>query len=67
MNNLLDVLSGKLLLFDGSIPRFQIVKLRNRILNCDICGENPKIRELIDYQQFCGGKPNDKPQYIQVI
>jgi adenylyltransferase/sulfurtransferase len=31
---------------------FQKVKLR-RNPKCAICGDNPTIKELIDYEQFC--------------
>ena len=29
------------------------MKLR-KDLNCPVCGENPTVTELIDYQEFCG-------------
>jgi len=22
--------------------------------NCPVCGENPTVKELIDYEEFCG-------------
>jgi adenylyltransferase/sulfurtransferase len=36
--------------------RFRELKLR-RDPDCPVCGDRPSIRELIDYEQFCGLKP----------
>src|SRR5207245_1498963 len=49
-------LIGRLLLFDALGMRFRELKLR-KDPNCPICGENPTIHALIDYQQFCGITP----------
>lgn len=46
-------LLGRLLLFDALAMQFQELKLA-RDPGCPVCGEQPTIRELIDYQQFCG-------------
>jgi molybdopterin/thiamine biosynthesis adenylyltransferase/rhodanese-related sulfurtransferase/molybdopterin converting factor small subunit len=46
-------LNGRLLLFDALEMRFREVKLHKN-KECPICGENPSITELIDYEQFCG-------------
>jgi molybdopterin/thiamine biosynthesis adenylyltransferase/rhodanese-related sulfurtransferase len=46
-------LIGRLLLFNALDMKFRELKLR-KDPNCPICGENPTITELIDYQQFCG-------------
>src|SRR6185312_9557641 len=48
-----DSLVGRLVLFDALKLRFRELKLR-KDPNCPICGENPTIRELIDYDAFCG-------------
>lgn len=45
-------LKGKLLLWNALDMSFRTVKVpRNR--ECPVCGENPTIRELIDYEWFC--------------
>ncbi|XP_066583419.1 adenylyltransferase and sulfurtransferase MOCS3-like isoform X2 [Prorops nasuta] len=62
-----NVLSGQLLLFDGADARFSKVKLRLRNKNCAICGEHPEIKQLIDYEQFCGAKANDKEPNLQIL
>lgn len=48
-----DTLVGRLLLFDAWHMRFRELKLRKDPA-CPVCGENPTIKELIDYEEFCG-------------
>ena len=48
-----DPLIGRLLLFDALRMRFRELRLR-KDPECPICGENPTIHELIDYETFCG-------------
>jgi adenylyltransferase/sulfurtransferase len=48
-----DSLIGRLLLFDALKLRFRELRLRKDPA-CPICGESPTIRELIDYEAFCG-------------
>lgn len=49
-------LVGRLLLFDALSMKFKEMKLR-KDPSCPICGDNPTITELIDYDQFCGILP----------
>jgi adenylyltransferase/sulfurtransferase len=51
-----DSLVGRLLLFDALTMKFKEMKLR-KDPSCPICGDNPTITELIDYEQFCGIVP----------
>ena len=46
-------LVGRLLLFNALDMKFEELKLRKNP-DCLICGPNPKIKELIDYEAFCG-------------
>ena len=46
-------LVGRLLLYDALEMTFREMKVRKNP-RCPICGPNPTIRELIDYQEFCG-------------
>src|SRR5580765_7838344 len=46
-------LVGRLLLYDALAMRFRELKLRRNV-ECPVCGDHPTIRELIDYEQFCG-------------
>lgn len=49
-------LIGRLLLFNALDMQFRELKLR-RDPQCPVCGEQPTITELIDYEQFCGITP----------
>ena len=46
-------LVGRMVLYDALDMRFRELKLR-RDAECPVCGENPSVTELIDYDQFCG-------------
>ena len=46
-------LIGRLMLYDALGMSFREMKLR-KDPNCPICGENPTVTELIDYEEFCG-------------
>lgn len=47
------ILLNRLLLFDAWKMRFRELKLR-KDPSCPLCGDNPTIKELIDYEEFCG-------------
>lgn len=48
-----ELLVGKLLIFNALEMSFRKLNIeRNR--DCPICGDNPTIKELIDYEEFCG-------------
>jgi len=53
-------LVGRLLLFNALDLKFRELKLR-RDPQCPLCGEHPTIKELIDYEQFCGITPEAEP------
>jgi sulfur-carrier protein adenylyltransferase/sulfurtransferase len=46
-------LIGRLLLYNAQDMSFEFVKLRKNP-GCKVCGENPSVTELIDYEAFCG-------------
>jgi adenylyltransferase/sulfurtransferase len=46
-------LIGRLLLYNALDMSFDFVKLRKNP-NCKVCGPNPEVTELIDYEAFCG-------------
>ncbi|MDX1582651.1 MAG: molybdopterin-synthase adenylyltransferase MoeB [Thermoanaerobaculia bacterium] len=50
-----ETLAGRLLVIDALRMDFRSVKLRKNT-GCPVCGESPTIRELIDYDLFCGGE-----------
>lgn len=47
-----DPLIGKLLIYDALTTEFRKLKLK-RDVNCPVCSEHPKIKELVDYEEFC--------------
>ncbi len=54
-------LIGRLMLFDALGMRFKELKLR-KDPDCPICGANPTVTELIDYEEFCGiGRGQEAP------
>ncbi len=48
-----DPLIGRLMLYDALKMNFREIKFRKNP-KCPLCGENPTIKELIDYDEFCG-------------
>jgi adenylyltransferase/sulfurtransferase len=48
-----DSLVGRLMLYDALGMSFREMKLR-KDPDCPVCGENPTVTELIDYEEFCG-------------
>ena len=48
-----ETLLGKLMIYDALDINYRKVKIR-KDPNCAICGENPTVTELIDYEAFCG-------------
>ena len=53
-------LIGRLLLVDALAMRFRELKLRKNP-DCPACGMNRTITKLIDYEQFCGIRGEEKP------
>ncbi len=47
-----DLLNGRLLTYDSLGMNFRTLKLR-RDKTCPVCGDNPTIKEYIDYEGFC--------------
>ena len=46
-------LVGRLLIYHALKMEFRQVKIR-RDPNCPVCGDHPTVKELVDYQMFCG-------------
>ncbi len=49
-----DSLHGRLLLYDALAMEFRQVRIR-KDPHCVLCGENPTVTALIDYDAWCGG------------
>ncbi len=46
-------LSGRLMIYDALEMSYKTVKI-NKDPECAVCGKNPTVTELIDYEAFCG-------------
>ncbi len=55
-----DALIGRLLLVDAMGMKFRELKLRKNP-DCPACGQHRTITKLIDYQEFCGLRGEEKP------
>ena len=51
-----DTLIGRILMYDALDMTFQTFKVQ-KDPSCPLCGENPTVTELIDYEAFCGFAP----------
>lgn len=51
--NIGEPLKGRLLMIDALSMEFTELKVR-KDPNCKLCGDNPEVTELIDYDVFCG-------------
>lgn len=58
-------LIGRLLLYDALEMSFDFVKVKKNP-HCPVCGENPTITGLIDYEQFCGMPAHDHSQHTDL-
>jgi adenylyltransferase/sulfurtransferase len=56
-------LIGRLLLVDSLNMHFRELKLRKNP-DCPVCGKNPTVTKLIDYNQFCGIHPEPKADSV---
>jgi molybdopterin/thiamine biosynthesis adenylyltransferase/rhodanese-related sulfurtransferase len=54
-------LIGRLLLIDALGMKFRELKLRKNP-DCPACGTHPTVTKLIDYNEFCGIRGEEKPQ-----
>jgi adenylyltransferase/sulfurtransferase len=48
-----DPIAGKLMIYDALEMEYRKLKVR-KDPNCALCGSNPTVTELIDYDAFCG-------------
>ena len=54
-----ETLAGRLLILDALTMDFTTVKLRWDA-DCPVCGKEPTVTELIDYDRFCGIPSRDE-------
>jgi sulfur-carrier protein adenylyltransferase/sulfurtransferase len=54
-----ETLAGRLLMIDAVAMRFRELRLRKNP-DCPVCGDHPTVTNLIDYNQFCGIRGEEK-------
>src|SRR5262245_5121822 len=53
-------LIGRFLIYDALKMKFRELKLRKNP-DCVVCGKHPTVTKLIDYEEFCGLRGQEKP------
>ncbi|XP_036039897.1 adenylyltransferase and sulfurtransferase MOCS3 [Onychomys torridus] len=59
--------SGSMLLFDGLGGHFRRIRLRGRRPDCVVCGQQPTVTRLQDYEAFCGSSATDKCRALKLL
>lgn len=59
--------SQQMLVFDALEARFRTIKLRQKQPTCAVCSENPTVKDLIDYERFCGSAATDQCQTLNLL
>lgn len=54
-------LAGRLLLLDAVAMQFRELKIARK-KSCPVCGDNPSVTSLIDYEEFCNLKEELAPE-----
>lgn len=60
--NIGNLLKGRMMLYDALRMEFQEVNVP-KDTNCPVCGKNPTITKLIDYEEFCGLKKENESKH----
>ncbi len=58
-----DPLVGRLMIYDALEMTYRSVKVK-KDPECPVCGKNPSITELIDYEAFCGTVSDEAQQAV---
>lgn len=61
-----DHLIGRLLLVDTLAMRFREMRIRKNP-DCAVCGTHPSVKELIDYNQFCGVRNEEESSKMTTV
>jgi len=56
-------LAGRLMIYDALEMSYRSVRVR-KDPECAVCGKNPTITELIDYEAFCGAVSEDAQRAV---
>jgi adenylyltransferase/sulfurtransferase len=54
-------LIGRFMIYDALKMKFRELKLR-KDPDCPVCGTHPTVTKLIDYEQFCGMRPEPQSE-----
>ncbi|KAL0969259.1 hypothetical protein UPYG_G00224650 [Umbra pygmaea] len=57
----------QLLMFDAQDAKFRTIRLRPKQNSCAVCGENPTVTHLVDYEVFCGSAATDKCRRLNLL
>ncbi|XP_029983549.1 adenylyltransferase and sulfurtransferase MOCS3 [Sphaeramia orbicularis] len=57
----------QLVMFDGLGAKFRSIRLRPKQADCAVCGENPSVTRLVDYETFCGSAATDKCRKLNLL
>uniref|UniRef100_A0A674AWI3 Adenylyltransferase and sulfurtransferase MOCS3 n=1 Tax=Salmo trutta TaxID=8032 RepID=A0A674AWI3_SALTR len=57
----------QLLMFDAQDAKFRSIRLRSKQASCAVCGENPTVTYLVDYEKFCGSAATDKCRRLNLL
>ncbi len=57
-------LLGRLMIYDALDMNYRTVKVR-KDPNCAVCGTNPTVTELIDYEAFCGAVSEEASEAVR--
>ena len=56
-------LAGRLMIYDALEMTYRSVKVR-KDPECPVCGKNPTVTELIDYEEFCGAVSEEAQEAV---
>ena len=59
-----DPLVGRLMIYDALEMNYRTVKVR-KDPECAVCGKNPTVTELIDYEAFCGAVSEEAQEAVK--
>ncbi|XP_029900633.1 adenylyltransferase and sulfurtransferase MOCS3 [Myripristis murdjan] len=57
----------QLVIFDAQDTRFRSIRLRPKQAGCAVCGENPTVTQLVDYESLCGSAATDKCRRLNLL
>src|SRR6201999_2950732 len=57
-------LAGRLMIYDALEMTYRTVRVR-KDPDCAVCGKNPTVTELIDYEEFCGAVSEEAAEAVQ--